>query len=1771
MFLPVVTNTIKQIIGSYTSLPSKGISAFCLLLFLFLSVSSSFGQTTVTSQVSNDNDDAEERVSNGDMDRGSSDLELIRDGSNDQLVGIRFRNINVPQGATIISANIQFTTDETDSQSTSLVIRGQDENNPGNFGNGDYNISSRTLTSASVAWNNIPAWNTVGQAGPNQQTPNLSAIVQEIVDRGGWSSGNSMVFVITGSGQRTAESHDGSSSGAPVLTIEYSTAPVITIDDITVNEGDGTATFTATHTGANTVGVFTVDYTTVNGTASSGSDYTATTGTLIFTGTSGVTRSMVVNILDDTEVENLENFSIQFTARSNPSVIITDTGTASIVDNDTKIITNGVTDYSCSGALFDSGGTGNYSNNENLIYTLCPDTANTDIKLDFNSFDVESGYDFLYVYDGTTTSATLIGQYHNGNPPPSTITATNASGCLTFRFTSDYSVTGAGWEASISCQPRGPRMNIEDIMVNEGAGTAIFTVTHNGPNATGPFTVNYQTVNGTASSGSDYTSTTGTLSFNGTSGDTESFTVAINDDGIIESNETFTIQLTSSSDGSVNLADTAIATIVDDDGIIMTNGTTVNTCSDTFLDPGGINDYSNNQDIVYTICPDTADNYISLDFIGFDVANGDLLYIYEGTTTSGTLIGQYNNNNVPDIIESTHSSGCLTFRFISNGSNTAGGWEAEVNCYPEGPKIVIDDISFDEDIGNAVFTVRQTRARHGYSWLFGFVHVPYTVNFETVDGSALAGSDYTATSGTLTFNGQLGNVQTISVPISNDGVPENAEEFTIRFTGATASYGTINYSDTGTGTINTQILANDPLTLFQEFDGYYDYSTTGGTLRTQSNSGNACAITSSSSNTLVSPIPASATVERAYLYWAHSNTVRDPDVTFEGQNVSANYLYQTTLTNRNFYGYVSDVTSIVQGIANPSTNTYDFSDLDIDNTGNYCSTATVLGGWTLIVFYEDPSLPAVNINLYQGFDGLSNSGTSFTLDSFFAIAGSGAKASFLSWEGDPNLDGSSSGSSNPEELSITNQSGTTYVLTGDGGQPGNNAYNSTIYDNTVSPVYNTANSYGVDLDTYDISTYIQPSDTQVTANVDVGQDFVISAAVVIKVPSNLIAGRVFEDVNYPGGPGRDRISSGGLAVSGAVVELFDSAGNFVQRKTTDINGYYSFGGMADGDYRIKAVNSTVRSNRGGLNCSTCYPIQTFRKYRGPSSLIDVTDEVGGANPAAQQDVALGVINNAQSVSTVSVSGDGVVGIDFGFNFNTIVNTNEFGQGSLEQFIVNSNNLNETGLDIEANSIFDPAAGEDTSIFMIPPTSDALGRTADANFASGYFDINITDAYQLSVITGTNTIIDGRTQTAYSGDSNSGTIGDGGTTVGIAAAVLPDYNLPEIQVRGDSMELFRLEGNSATLRNLAIYTDDKSAIQVNSGTAFLYENLLGVNALGAKSGNLEYAVEIKDGATTIARNYLSGSNVAAVHLDGGTSTVMEYNHFYSNGANDTCSDNILIEGGSGITIRYNLINEAAGIGIEGDDYAAGLMITENTITNNGVNNNACGGGVFDDSGIRLKAADATVYRNVIHGNHGEGIVVAEDVSGILISQNSIYNNGQRSPSLGIDLDASKENGDGVTLNDSGDGDNGPNNLLNFPIIEAAYATGTNLIVEGWARPGAIIELFLTDINEGSATAGDNQLGMTTDYGEGQIYLATVVEGSGSDTRSGTSSYTDLDGNTDNTNRFKVSIPLPPGVEKGDFITATATISNSTSEFSPQSIIKGYTVITNRRITYRVKKN
>ncbi|MEE9346532.1 MAG: hypothetical protein V3U88_13075 [Methylococcales bacterium] len=178
--------------------------------------------TSLEVRVTASSDDAEEDMTTGKINRGSSDLELVNQGSFSQIVGIRFNGLMIPQGATITSASLQFKTDETGSESTTLMIEGQAADNALTFSNVNANISTRDRTNAVVDWVPVP-WAMVGEGGLAQKTPDITSIIQEIVDRPGWVSGNSLVVIMAGNGRRTAESFEGDPPGAPSLLVTFST------------------------------------------------------------------------------------------------------------------------------------------------------------------------------------------------------------------------------------------------------------------------------------------------------------------------------------------------------------------------------------------------------------------------------------------------------------------------------------------------------------------------------------------------------------------------------------------------------------------------------------------------------------------------------------------------------------------------------------------------------------------------------------------------------------------------------------------------------------------------------------------------------------------------------------------------------------------------------------------------------------------------------------------------------------------------------------------------------------------------------------------------------------------------------------------------------------------------------------------------------------------------------------------------------------------------------------------------------------------------------------------------------------------------------------------------------------------------------------------------------------------------------------------------------------------------------------------------------------
>lgn len=198
-----------------------------------ITVSSTSGGTEIIAPVKNALDDMEERP-DGSLDYDSSDLEITWEkptsaNVNNQLIGIRFADLGIPKGAKIIDAYIQFSVDEPAKSYDpfDVNIYAEDVPNSAPFENVPKTVSTRVKTANSVEWKDAPLWTTEHEEGPAEQTSDLSSLVQEIVNKDGWNSGNAISFILSGEGNRTAESFEGAGSNldqVPTLHLNYTTA-----------------------------------------------------------------------------------------------------------------------------------------------------------------------------------------------------------------------------------------------------------------------------------------------------------------------------------------------------------------------------------------------------------------------------------------------------------------------------------------------------------------------------------------------------------------------------------------------------------------------------------------------------------------------------------------------------------------------------------------------------------------------------------------------------------------------------------------------------------------------------------------------------------------------------------------------------------------------------------------------------------------------------------------------------------------------------------------------------------------------------------------------------------------------------------------------------------------------------------------------------------------------------------------------------------------------------------------------------------------------------------------------------------------------------------------------------------------------------------------------------------------------------------------------------------------------------------------------------------
>ncbi|WP_435414535.1 T9SS type A sorting domain-containing protein [Polaribacter aestuariivivens] len=705
-----------------------------------------------------------------------------------------------------------------------------------------------------------------------------------------------------------------------------------------------------------------------------------------------------------------------------------------------------------------------------------------------------------------------------------------------------------------------------------------------------------------------------------------------------------------------------------------------------------------------------------------------------------------------------------------------------------------------------------------------------------------------------------------------------------------------------------------------------------------------------------------------------------------------------------------------------------------------------------------------------------------------------------------------------------------------------------------------------------------------------------------------ISGKVFEDINYGGGVGRSYndantsasalsgFSSGDIGTGTATVQLWNSNGtSLISSQPTNTLGNYSFTVSTNTTYRIRVVNTTVKSKRPLLGSATHTElgVQTFRveSTNGNGTLVNITNEVGGRFPQ-NADSALGSFTGAQTWSTVAVGNSSIANINFGFNFSTIVNANASGQGSLYQFILNSNKL-DNGANNLAQDFAGSVAGNETSIFMIPTPTDPLGRTADTNYQTSGNNINgllITLNASLDdlEITDNNTSLDATTQTTNIGDTNTGELGTGGT-VGTDLITFNRFQRKEIIINLNTRGV-EIQAQDVKIKGLHLYNGGgldsqttgnlESAIWIKKETldarAIIEDNILGYLGDGTTPNatilnNQKTAIRVQSKSTiqrNLFGNYTRYDVIVASpgNTNVGAGSIIRANESsYKTNPTEVFVDvyaiydpDVLVE--ENLLKNFNQGNKTFGVnggaGIELYLSATNVIIRNNTLDGMPVS------GIY----VASNSNNAIIQKNIIKNGTGvsnvanSGIGVLGSMNGgssnnTLISQNSIYNN----KTLGIDLAASQGVFGLVSKNDNGDTDGGANGQINFPILAEATLNGNNITIKGFAKPGATIEFFIADTDpfNGAANAGDNTFsGSTRDYGEGQIYLGALVEGSSADVDNTTGSY-NIDGNTEtNINKFEVTVdittmPLPPGVtiQKMTTLTVTGTLNLNTSEFSP----------------------
>ena len=469
------------------------------------------------------------------------------------------------------------------------------------------------------------------------------------------------------------------------------------------------------------------------------------------------------------------------------------------------------------------------------------------------------------------------------------------------------------------------------------------------------------------------------------------------------------------------------------------------------------------------------------------------------------------------------------------------------------------------------------------------------------------------------------------------------------------------------------------ITRFARFTGTINFVATGGSLRTSAT--NACTVGTSSTQALAG-IPAGASIVAAYLYWGGSGATVDSNVTLNGQAVAAQRTFAATFNNEGtnfpYFGGFADITSRITG-----NGSLTFSGLTVTTGTPHCASSAVMAGWSVVAIYGSPSERLRAVNVFDGLQFFRGSALTLNPDGFRIPPTSfDGRMTVVTWEGDP---GNSTPMNGFSEVLRFNGTAVDDGIVVAGSDPTIQPYDGTVNSAGV------ATSYGVDVDTFDVTSLLTPGQTSATTVYSAGGDLVLLAAQIVSATSEPVV-----DLSLT------KTHVGNFTVGGSNVytlTVSNLAGNQREDNTVIVTDVLPAGltyvSGVGGGWTCGAAGQTVTCTHPPiLNSGSSFPPIALTVAATGAALPSVTNM--GVVTSASHDV--NAANNTASDVTV------VIGPDLSTSTKTVVDLNggEPEPGDVLRYTVRL--FESAGVAATAVGVVDDLAAElgNLTVVSIPP-------------------------------------------------------------------------------------------------------------------------------------------------------------------------------------------------------------------------------------------------------------------------------------------------------------------------------------------------------------------------------------------------------------------------------------------------------------------------------------